>query len=129
VYCGTYGETVHAAFWYAGSPKQLAGRTITRVVFTLGARLPAGNYNTAATIYFYTHNSTRRPAGDITLGGTAYAVTIPAGSGRRTFSLPTAFGAALQAGGGIAISGGDYSGYNGRQADAESGKITLYWTR
>jgi hypothetical protein len=129
VYCGTYGETVHAAFWYAGSPKQLAGRTITRVVFTLGARLPAGNYNTPATINFYTHNSTRRPAGDITPGGTAWSVTIPANSGQRTFDLPGTFGAALIAGGGIAVYGGDYAGFNGRRADAASGKITLYWTR
>lgn len=129
VYTGTYGETVHSAFWYAGSPKQLAGRTITRIRFTLGARRPAGAYNAPATIYFYTHGWSRRPAGDITLTGTAYAVTIPANAGRRTFDLPTSFAAALLAGGGIAISGGDYSGYNGRLVDAESGKLTLYWSR
>lgn len=129
VYTGTWSETVHAAFWYAGSPAELAGRTITRVVFTLGARRQSGAYNSPATINFYTHNSTRRPAGDITLGGAGYAVTIPAASGPRTFDLPTAYGAALQAGGGIAISGGDYSGYNGRLVDPQSGKLTLYWTR
>jgi hypothetical protein len=129
VYTGTYGETVHGAWWYAGSPKALAGRTITRIRFTLGARRPGGAYNAPATIYFYTHNSTRRPAGDITLTGSSYAVTIPANSGQRTFDLPATMGAALLAGGGIAISGGDYSGYNGRLADAASGKITLYWSR
>lgn len=129
VYTGTYGETVYAAFWYGGSPTQLAGRTITKVQFTLGARRPAGNYNAPATIYFYTHTSARRPAGDVVRTGTAYAVTIPAGSGRRTFNLPNAFGAALIGGGGITIQGGDYSGYNGRLVDASSGKLTLNWSR
>lgn len=129
VYTGTYGETVHGAWWYAGSPKALAGRTITRIRFTLGARRAGGADNAPATIYFYTHGWARRPAGDVTLTGTAYAVTIPAKSGQRTFDLPTTFAAALLAGGGIAISGGTYSGYNGRIKDASSGKLTFYWTR
>lgn len=131
-YTGTYGAaTVIAAWWYGGSPTQLTGRTITRIQFTLGARRPAGNYNSPATINFYTHTSARRPDQftDVTRTGSAFAATIPAGSGQRTFDLPTSMAAALLAGGGISISGGDYSGYNGRLIDAASGKLTLTWSR
>lgn len=124
-----YGYYNYGAWFYGGSPKQLAGRTITRISFTLGSRVPVGYYNAAATVHFYAHTSARKPAGDVSRVTSAYNVSIPAGSGMRTFDLPASWGATLLAGGGIAIAGEPYAAFHGRYTQPSSGLITLYWRR
>ncbi len=129
VYTGTYGSTVDGAWFYAGSPSELSGRTITRVQFWLAARRAAGSYNSQATVNFYSHTNVNRPAGDVSVAAGPFAVNVPAGWGGGSIDLPTSFGAALQSGGGISISGDPYVGFNGRLADPSSGLLALDWSR
>lgn len=130
VYAGTAYDTVTGAFFYGGSPKALAGRTITRVRFTLADRRAAGNYNSPVNMVFSLHTSARRPGGNVTLTGSTSTVNIRAGWTTGTFDLPAAWGAGLLAGDGIAITtSSDYAGYDGRLVNPAAGKLTLYWTR
>lgn len=130
VYAGTAYDTVTGAWFYGGSPKALAGRTITKVQFTLANRRTAGNYNSAVNMVFSLHTSSSRPGGNVTLTGSTYAVSIRAGWTTGTFNLPNAWGAALVAGDGIAITtSSDYAGFDGRLTNPASGKLTLNWTR
>lgn len=130
VYQGSNGGyTTYGAWFYAGSPSELSGRTITRVQFTLGSRRSVGSYNSPVTVHFFAHTNVSRPGGDVTRTTGPYDVTIQPGSGQTTFDLPTTFGAALQAGGGIAISGEPYAGFNGRNIEPASGLLTIDWSR
>jgi hypothetical protein len=108
----------------------LAGRTITRIRFTLGARESgAGDYNSPVAVHFYTHNSANRPGSDVTRVTGPFDVTIQPGAGEQTFDLPTSFAADLLAGGGISIAGDPYAGFAGIRQDAQSGLLTMDWTR
>lgn len=123
------GYTTYGAWFYAGSPGELAGRTITRIQFTLGTRLAVGSMNSPITVHLYTHTSANRPAGDVTRNAGPYDVTIQPGAGQQTFDLPTSFAADLQNGGGIAIAGDPYAGFNGRLQEPASGLLTIDWKR
>lgn len=130
VYGGSTYDTVTGAWFYGGSPKALAGRTITRVSFDLPNRRPVGNYNNTVNLVFSLHTSQRRPAGNVTLTGATSAVTVRVGWTNGIINLPATFGAGLIAGYGIAITpASDYAGFDGRLINPASGKITLYWSR
>ena len=130
VYGGSTYDTVTGAWFYGGSPKALAGRTITRVSFDLPNRRAVGSYNNTVNLVFSLHTSQRRPGGNVALTGTTSTVAVRAGWTNGTINLPTAFGAGLIAGYGIAITpASDYAGFDGRLINPASGKITLYWSR
>lgn len=123
------GYTTYGSWFYAGSPTELAGRTITRIQFTLGSRRGVGSYNSPVTVHLYTHTSANRPSGDVTRSSGPYDVTAQPGQGQVTFDLPTSFAADLQNGGGIAIAGDPYAGFNGRLQEPASGLLTIDWSR
>lgn len=130
VYGGNTYDTVTGAWFYGGSPKALAGRTITRVRIDLPNRLVVGNYNNTVNLVFSLHTSQRRPGGNVTLTGSTYNFAMRAGWTNNTIDLPATFGAGLLAGYGIAITpASDYAGVDGRLQNAASGKLTLYWSR
>lgn len=130
VYQGSYGSgPLYGAWFYAGSPAELAGRTISRVLFNLGPRRTVGNYNAAAIVHFYAHSNTSRPGGDVTRVAGPLDISIPPGWGGGTVELPAAFGAALQSGGGISIAGEPYAGFLGRSSSPDSGTLTIDWRR
>jgi hypothetical protein len=124
----SYGGPVYGAWFYSGSPAELAGRTITRIRFNTGQRRNVGSYNTAANVNFYAHTSPNKPAGDVTRAVGPNAVTIAPGF-NGTIDLPLTFAATLQAGGGISIAGEPYAGFNGRNTQPDSGLLTIDWTR
>lgn len=128
VYQGNYGSgPVYGAFFYAGAVKQLAGRTITRIRFRLGDRLPAGSYNAPVTVHLYAHPSARKPGGNVSLSVGPHNVTANPGQVLRTYDLPLSFAATLQAGGGIAIAGDPYAGFRGRREQPASGTLIIDW--
>lgn len=129
LYQGNYGNDTYGAWFYAGTTSELAGRTITRIQFTLGSRLGVGNYNSPVAVHFYTHSSSYRPGGDVSRSNGPYDVTVQPGAGQQSFDLPTSFASALQNGGGIGIAGDPYAGFNGRLQEAASGLLTIDWTR
>lgn len=134
VYSGgaAYGGPVNGAWFFNNSPKILAGRTITAIALTLGARLWVGGYKQAADVHVYTHSSPRKPGGNVSYGS-GFTVTIRSGAPRSTIWVPSgsisAFGASFLAGGGWGISGEPYVGFNGRTVDPSSGTAKLYWSR
>lgn len=123
------GFSNNGAWFYNGGPKQLAGRTITRIEFTLGSRVPVGYYNSAVVVHFYLHSSLKRPAGDVNRTTGPFNVSVPAGSGPRVILLPTSWGSAILSGYGIGIAGEQYAAFHGRNTQTYSGKLTLYWRR
>jgi len=131
VYQGTSGGyTTYGAWFYAGSPAQLAGRTITRIQFRIGARLnEVGAYNSPAVFHFYAHSSANRPGGDVTRVTGPFDVVVQPGQGPATIDLPLTFATALQGGGGISIAGDPYAGMEGRYSQPDSGTLTMDWTR
>ena len=137
VYSGTWsGRTVTGAWFYGAARPVLAGKTITKILFRVPARLAAGASG-AATINLWAHTSGARPGGDVTRTVGPFPVTIPAGynpgmvieagSPNGYVSLPLSFAPALVAGGGISIAGEPYAGFKSRLADPESGKLILDW--
>jgi hypothetical protein len=130
VYQGSQaGYTTYGTWFYAGSAAQLAGRTWTRIQFTLGSRRAVGSYNSPVTLHFYAHTSPNRPGGDVTRTTGPYDVVAQPGQGQTTFDLPTSFAGALAAGGGISIAGEPYAGFQGYLQEAASGLLTIDWSR
>jgi hypothetical protein len=130
VYQGDYGSgPLTGAWWYGGSPSELAGRTITAIRFTLGARNGAGASSSAVTVNLHTHTNRTRPGGNVTLGSASTGVTAQPWQGSTVYNLPTSFAADLLAGGGIAITGGTYAGFNGRNKQPDSGLLSFDWVR
>lgn len=130
VYQGDFGSgPLTGAWFYAGSPAELAGRTITAIRFTLGARNGAGASSSPITVNFYAHSSASRPGGNVTLVSGPHSETAQPWQGSTVYNLPTSFGTALQGGGGIAIFGGSYAGFAGRNTQADSGLLSIDWSR
>jgi hypothetical protein len=132
VYQGTvYGTSnvVYGAWFYAGSPNELAGRTFNRVQVTIGSRRRVGNYNTPTTVHVYIHSSANRPGGNVSSVAGPYDFTIQPGSGQVTLDLPTSTGPLIANNGGIEISGDPYAGFNGRLTEPSSGLLQMTWTR
>lgn len=126
-----YGTSnrVYGSWFYAGSPKGLSGRTITRARVRVPARRAVGASGSPVTIIFQCHTSERRPGGAVALTGPTHAVVIPAGWNGGTLDLPVSFGASFLAGRGLSIVGPDYASFKSRTEDPSSGQITLDWSR
>lgn len=131
VYSGTWGgSTVNGAWFYAGGPSQLQGRTITGGRVTLGPRVGGvGSYNSPATVNIYSHGSVNRPAGNISLINGPVTVTAQPYQGLTTYPLTQAQAQDIVNGGGIGISFGDYAAFQGIQANAQSGTVSIDWSR
>jgi hypothetical protein len=131
VYQGQYGSgQVYGAWFYGGSPGQLAGRTITRLRIQVGNRIQAGNWGSAVTIHFYLHTNSSKPGQftDVTRtagpsDGTAYP-----NQGLTTYDLPTSWAATVIAGGGIGLALDPYAGFLGAQEQPDSGKLIFDWS-
>jgi hypothetical protein len=117
------------AWFYAGSPTELAGRTITRIQFRVGARLLAGNYNQPVALNVYAHTSATKPGTDVTRTVGPTTITIQPASGGGNVDLPLTFASVIQAGGGISLAGEPYAGVNGRYTQPDSGLLTIDWSR
>ncbi|MDQ0756065.1 hypothetical protein [Arthrobacter sp. B3I4] len=129
VYQGSYGAgQVYGAWFYAGSTAQQAGKTITGIRFTLGARLPVGNNNQPVTVHVYAHTSANKPGDDVNRVAGPFDITVQPGQGLTEYALPLSFASALQGGGGIAIAGDPYAGFNGPSTQPESGLLILDWS-
>lgn len=130
VYSGTWGGQTLTGSWFYGAPLPvLQGKTITRVQFRVPARLDsAGAYNSAATMHVYAHTSQYRPAGDVGRSVGPSDVVLAAHQQPAWVDLPTSFGAAIAAGGGISIAGDPYIGLVGRRQDPDSGKLLIDWS-
>lgn len=130
VYSGTWGgSTVNGAWFYGGGPTQLAGRTITGGRLTLGPRQAAGSYNSPATVNIYTHSSQTRPGGNVSTVNGPTTVTAQPWQGLTVYSLTQAQAQDLVNGGGIAIFNGDYAALSGVQSNAQSGTVSIDWSR
>lgn len=125
----SYGGPANGAWFYGGSPSQLAGRTITAIKLDLPPRLAVGNYTAPVTVHLYAHDSTNRPSGDVSRVLGPYDITVPAGGGALTYDIPAAWGATIVGGGGVAIYGEAHAGFPGRLQVPSSGKIRMYWSR
>lgn len=129
VYQGDYGSgPLTGAWFYGGSPSELAGRNITAIRFTLGARNGAGASSSPVTVNLYTHTSSSRPSGNVTIGSGSATVTAQPWQGGTVYNLPTSFAADLLNGGGICITGGAYAGFAGRNTEADSGLLSIEWS-
>jgi hypothetical protein len=126
---GTNNGTNSGAWFYASSPTELAGRTITRIRFTLAPRTTAGAYTAAATVHLYAHTSPTRPAGDVSRTMGPFDVTLQPGNGPLVVDLPLSWAPVLTAGGGIGISGDPYTGVGGRDTAPDTGLLQISWTR
>jgi hypothetical protein len=131
MYSGTYGgSTVHAAWFYGGGPTQLAGRTITGGRVWLGPREGAGNYNSVANIQIWSHSSgVSRPGGDISLVNGPTSTVAQPWQGLTAYGITQAQAQDLVNGGGLALVNGDYAAFQGVQANAQSGKVDIDWSR
>ncbi len=129
-YQGTNNGASNAGSWfYAASPAELAGRTITRVRFTLGSRRAAGNNTAPVTVHLYAHTAANKPSGDVTRTAGPFDVVIQPGSGPTVIDLPLSWAGTLTAGGGVGIYGDVYAGFAGRTTEPDSGLLQLSWTR
>lgn len=128
---GTYGGNTMTGAWFYGSQLRALddGRKITRVRFRVPSRRSVGNYNSTAYVHLYTHTSSRRPGGNVTLddGPMNYA----RGPGQRANfeELPLSVVPRLLAGGGIAMRGDPYVSLLGRVGDRESGLLLIDWEK
>lgn len=138
VYTGSYnGQTVTGAWFYGAARPVLQGKTITKILFRLPARIVGAGTRAAVTLDLYAHTNGARPGGDVNRVSGPHTITVPAGynpsmelepgSPRGYVQLPLSFAPALVGGGGISIAGGPYSAYISRLKDPESGKTILDW--
>lgn len=126
---GTWKGATSTGAWFYGTPfTGLAGRTITRIRFRLGDRLPMGASNDPATFHFYAHTSPGQPAGDTNRVMGPYEWVAAPGQQRVWIDLPIDFAPAIIAGGGIAIAGEPYAGMAGvTAASPDSGSLIFDW--
>jgi hypothetical protein len=131
VYQGSWGSSgqLVGAWFYGGAASELAGRTITRIRFTLGRRRPVGSNNSPVTVHIKSHTSANRPGGSVTFGGGTVDVTADPYQDFREYDLPLSFASDLQGGGGIGLYGDPYAGFDGVLARADSGLLIIDWTR
>lgn len=126
---GPYGGRSSTGSWFYGTgPSSLAGRSIVGARIYLAPRRRMGDYNNAATFHLYAHNASSRPAGEPTRVVGPFDITLPRGYGGGWHNIPGNLVAVVIAGGGISIAGSPYAGVLGRNADAQSGALSLDWT-
>jgi hypothetical protein len=129
VHQGNYGSgPLTGAWFYAGSPGQLAGKNITRIRFTLGGRRPVGSSNATVTVHVYAHTSSNKPGGDVSRTVGPFDIQVDPGQGPKEYDLPLSFAPVLQAGGGIAIYGDPYAGFYGVNTQPNSGHLIMDWS-
>jgi hypothetical protein len=122
-------DPLTGAWFYSGSMKQLADRTVTGIHFSLADRLATAGYTEPMTVHFYAHNSSGKPVANVNLVAGPYDVTVQPGHKLTAIDLPAAmFANPLQAGGGIAIFGSPYGGFKSRKDQPESGKLVMDWS-
>lgn len=131
VFSGDYGNgPLTGAWFYGGGPGQLAGRTINGGRITFGARLGVGSYNSPLAVNIYTHSATTRPGGNVSLlNGPASGAIAQPWQGLTTYILTPAMAADIVNGGGVAIQGGSYIGFQGIAQNAQSGTVSIDWSR
>jgi hypothetical protein len=128
VYQGDYGSGMLTGAWfYGGSPTELAGRTVTAIRFTLGGRNGAGASSSAVTVNVYSHTNARRPGGNVSIGSGSSAVTAQPYQGATVYGLPLSFATDLLNGGGICITNNPYAGFYGRNTQPNSGFLEIDW--
>lgn len=123
-----YGPTT-GAWWYAGSPAQLAGRTVTRLRFYLPRRLSAGYFNDVATIVLTATTNRTRPSGNVSTTSPSTNISVAPGWGGGYLDIPLSFAAPLLAGGGLCLTGSTYAGFAGRAKQPSSGSLIIDWSR
>lgn len=126
---GTSNGTNAGAWFYASSPTELAGRTITRIRFTLGSRRPVGNSSAPVTVHLYAHTAANKPSGDVSRTQGPFDVVIQPGAGQTAIDLPLTWASVLTNGGGIGIYGDAYAAFAGRTTEPASGLLQISWTR
>lgn len=130
VYQGSQsGHTTYGSWFYNGQTRQLAGASVTSVLFRVPKRRNVGSYNDTITLHVYVHTSDTRPGGDVARVLGPYDLTIPAGFQGGFKALPVAAGEQLKNGGGISITGEPYAGFDGKALDPSSGQLIIGWTR
>jgi hypothetical protein len=118
------------AWFYGVAPTRLKGRTIPLASIRLPARKRIGSYNDALTAHLYLISNPHRPGGDTNRIAGPHDIVIPAGFGGGWFSIPASWGQTLaNSGGGIAIVGEPYLGFEGIEDDTASGQVALDWSR
>ena len=128
VYAGTWAGYTLTGSWFYGAPRpELAGKTITRILFKVPARLSVGASGTA-TIHAYAHTSGSRPGGDVNRVTGPFDIPVPQGYGGGYTDLPLSFAPTLVAGGGISIAGDPYVGFQSRLDNPEFGKLIISWS-
>lgn len=128
VYQGQYGSgQVYGAAFYHDGPRQLAGRFIDRVRFTLGGRINAGSYNSAVTVHVYLTSNNFRPAGDVTTIDGPWNITAWPGQGLTDYDLPASWGTHFVNGAGLSLRGDPYAGFRGRNEQPDAFKLILDW--
>jgi hypothetical protein len=130
VYQGDYGSGMLTGAWfYGGSPTELAGRTITAIRFTLGGRNGAGATSSPVAVNLFSHTSSRRPGGNVSIGSGSATVTAQPWQGPTVIGLPLSFATDLVNGGGICITNNPYAGFYGRNTQPNSGFLEIDWSR
>lgn len=128
VYSGTWGGYTMTGSWFYGAPRpELAGKTITRILFRVPPRLNVGASGVAI-IHAYAHNSGGRPGGDVSRVTGPHDIPVPQGYGGGYTDLPLSFAPALVAGGGISIAGDPYVGFQSRLANPTNGQLLISWS-
>ena len=128
VYTGTWsGQTVTGSWFYGAPRPELAGKTVTRVLFKVPPRLEVGASGDVV-VHFYAHTSGSRPGDDVNRVSGPFDVTIPDGYAGGYTDLPTAFGSVIADGGGISIAGGSYAGFQSRLKNPSFGELIVSWS-
>jgi hypothetical protein len=118
------------AWFYGNAPTQLGGRDVYGLRIRVGARQRIGSYNSALQAHFYLTSNRTRPGGDTTRVGGPVSANIPANATPRWYTLPHAWGQYIaDNGGGIAIVGAPYLGFNGIDVDPASGQLAFDWRK
>lgn len=126
---GTYGGTSYRGAWFYGlKPRQLQGRTITRLRIRLAPRERVGNYNAPLTLRVFRHPWANRPSTSPAIPDGPELIVLGPGDPGGWKELPTVWGQWIVDGaGGIAIDGGDYGGVTGVGPRPTSGQLKFDW--
>lgn len=126
----SYGPPLTGAWFYGTKLRGLNdGRRITRIRFKLGSRRSVGNYNATLNVHLYTHRSSSRPSGNVSLDDGPKHIALGPRRSADWYDLPLSWAPRLLAGGGIAMHGDPYLSINGRRVQPESGLLLLDWEK
>jgi hypothetical protein len=128
--CGSGYIPVSSGNWfYNDTTKSLTDKTnINKVQVILGPRLQVGNWNSAATVHFYTHSASFRGSGEPTRTTGPHNVSIAAGFPGGAVDLPLSVGTTLKSGGGLSIYGDPHVGFAAGSKAADAGTLLIDWS-